>query len=43
MDSLHGSRARALEDIRVQVKDTDQQGKKQAKIVAKNIVCHEVD
>ena len=36
------SRARALEDVRVQVNDTDQQGKKQAKIVTKNIVCCEV-
>ena len=36
------SRARALEDVRVKVKDTDQQGKMQAKIVTKNIVCREV-
>ena len=33
------SRARALGDVRVKVKDTDQQ---QAKIVTKNIVCREV-
>ena len=36
------SRARALGDVRVKVKDTDQQGKMQAKIVTKNIVCREV-
>ena len=36
------SRARALEHVRLQVKDTDQQGKKQAKIVTKNIICHAV-
>ena len=36
------SRARALGDVRVKVKDTDQQGKMQAKIVTKNTVCREV-
>ena len=28
--------------VGVQVRDTDQQGKKQAKIITKNIVCREV-
>ena len=36
------SRARALGVVRGKVKDTDQQGKMQAKIVTKNIVCREV-
>ena len=36
------SRARALGDVRVKVKDTDQQCKMQDKIVTKNIVCCEV-
>ena len=36
------SRERALGDVRVKVKDTNQQGKMQANIVTKNIVCREV-